>query len=160
MSGCCAALLRGCGCKGGTAREVSVSAKQQLQQQLFALERRLPGTPLVTLLGKDGKFIAYSGAQESPFQSDDAMLTIAALRRSAVKFAFTLDQNDWHSMHITGEESVFSCYDVHGCIIAFYSELQAMGFNSDKIDDVVKPQLEAIKESVALLRGDFPSDRI
>ena len=71
----------------------------------------------------------------------------AALRSAALKFAASLNQLDCHVIHVAGEDTVFSCYDLttatksnngpSGSMLAFYSDTPASGFDTATVDTTV-----------------------
>ena len=56
-----------------------------------------------------------------------------------------LNQADCHAIHVAGEESVFSCYDVNNLMLAFYSDPPPDGFDTAVVDTTVTAVLGDFK---------------
>lgn len=93
------------------------------------MEKGLPGASLVCLVALDGGLIAHT--RENSTQHEETLVAVAALRRAALKFAQALNQAECRIIHIVGDESVLSCYDVNGSsMVAFYSDPPSDGFDA------------------------------
>eukprot|EP00617_Octactis_speculum_P003173 CAMPEP_0185780226 /NCGR_PEP_ID=MMETSP1174-20130828/98404_1 /TAXON_ID=35687 /ORGANISM="Dictyocha speculum, Strain CCMP1381" /LENGTH=139 /DNA_ID=CAMNT_0028469705 /DNA_START=6 /DNA_END=425 /DNA_ORIENTATION=- len=123
--------------------------RRLLVERLGNLERALPGASFVCLLSKEGELIAFSSTRESPLQHKDSLVIVAALRNAALNFATALSQLDCRAVHVAGEESVFSCYDVSQSMLAFYSDPPPDGFDTAAVDAAVAEVIEDLNALIS-----------
>lgn len=97
---CCRAL---CG--------FSPKLAEQISSKLSEVNSVFPHSTLIVVLTPAGELLAsHNGAA---FQlADELLAPIASLKKSAVQFGGALNQMECPVIHIRGNHTMFSCYDV------------------------------------------------
>jgi predicted regulator of Ras-like GTPase activity (Roadblock/LC7/MglB family) len=130
-----------CRKSSGMGPEVS----DTLQEKLESIEHVFPGTHFSCILSKAGQLVAQSNSDTD--NPDGILNAIASIKRAASQFASTLNQTECPVLHITGENHMFSCYDVGPNLLAFFSEISSadadMQFGA--ADEQMLPLIEELR---------------
>jgi len=130
---CCRAL---CG--------FSPKLSEQILAKLAEVETVFPHSTLIVVLTPQGELLASRASGNSAFaalppsEAGQLLAPIASLKKSAVQFGAALNQMECPVIHIRGNHTMFSCYDVDKNLLAFYSSMHSSlldSFNSTEADN-------------------------
>ncbi|CAM9902419.1 unnamed protein product [Discosporangium mesarthrocarpum] len=111
--------------------------QDQLRDKLSGVELCYPGTHFACLLDIHGQYLSGYFVDEEGPERAEVCTAVAALKRAAEQFAATLGQIDCPVLHISGDNHIFSCYEVGDNVLAFYSHMGSENlrvFNTQEAD--------------------------
>jgi len=120
---------------------------QQIQEKLLIVTKCFPGTNFIVILNGSGEIVAQQNEKQVKV-AEDLLAPIASLRKAAVQFTGTLNQNDCPLIHIRGANHLFSCYEFDDHLLAFYTEMQSQVmdvFNMTEADTKIKGIIGELK---------------
>ncbi|DBA03855.1 TPA: hypothetical protein N0F65_004545 [Lagenidium giganteum] len=120
------------------------------REQFERIKAVYPGTYYVCLLNSEnGEMIAHS-ENAATAMSEEMMRTIVGVKRAALQFAATLNQIDSQTVHVKGDDRMFSCYGLDRTILAFYSQMPGVDMElfdcseADKSVEVISTELNRL----------------
>mmetsp|Transcript_26707 Transcript_26707/g.39681 ORF Transcript_26707/g.39681 Transcript_26707/m.39681 type:complete len:154 (+) Transcript_26707:120-581(+) len=151
-----------CNCQRSSG--VVSNVPELVRDKLEAVTRIYPSTKYVCVVNSIGELIAALLVEETP--SAEVLAAISALKRSAIQFASTLDQEDCPVMHLTGETYMFSLYEVGEFLLAFYTEISGSAFTTLDLSDADSREILEIVADLRLMlqnvviHSDNPSNKM
>lgn len=137
-----------CGGSSGLRQDL----EHQLRAKLEEVSAIFPCTKYCCVLTHQGNLV--SSLQQNTPPTQEKLAAIASLHRAAAAFASTLNQNENAVLHIAGDQHLFSCYEVAGHLLAFYSEIDGAKFSTMDIseqDDKVQQILTEVRSLLETL---------
>ena len=117
----------------------------QMLDKLRQISTVFPGSSYACVLGPEGDILVEMSHRE--MEQGELPTAISSLKLAAVQFASHLNQNECTVIHVSGDSSMFSCYEVGDNLLAVFCDNQ-----EDTFDMVLKDeQMKSIIEELGLL---------
>ena len=141
----------GCCCSTNT---VLAELAAKIQAELEGISEVFPGTDLVCVLGAPptSELLAqWVDPTQQTTKAEELVPLFTHLKRVANHFANTLETKsvDCNMIHIKGEKSIFSCYNVGSNLLCFYSHLPPELLDTIDLascDKAMAPKVERLQQ--------------
>ena len=114
-----------------------------IHEKLAQIVSILPGSNYACVLGPGGDVLVQT--PERDVEQGDLPMAISSLKLAAVQFASHLNQGDCWAIHLSGDSSMFSCYEVGENLLATFRESQLDTFGAQRKDDELREVIADLK---------------
>lgn len=134
-------------CSGNTG--VNPKFYEEIQIILKRISDVIPGTFFVVVLSSSGEVVSFENVKSA--RPQNLLAPISSIKKAAIQFANTLSQTECPIIHLRGNNSMFSCYEMGEYILVCCSEnhsaaLEALfAEDSGEIDKKIEAELQGLK---------------